>query len=171
MRILIFSISFLLAAAALSPCARAAPLLTVENVRWTNAVDPETRQFDQIYKSPATARQLVLWVQLNGSPALLAALKKKPSGSIPIKFMWYRLTNVAVMGEGVVKVPVGRKSELQKLTFESDAQGFFRWRVWSSKKMTGKGVWRADLLYADNEPVMCMTESEEKPCRFEIETR
>jgi hypothetical protein len=161
----------LLACTVLFPCqpSQAAPMLTVESFRWTNAVDPVSRGFDLIHKTPVHAKSIVLWMQLQGSKELLQKLRTSTTGALPVKYVWYRVTTMGILGEDAVLISVGKKDDLQKLSYEVDANGFFRWRIWSSKALPSTGLWRADLLYANNEPVLCGADDDEQPCRFEIE--
>ncbi len=68
-----------------------------------------------------------------------------------------------------VKLDIGRKDDLRKLSYEVDALGFFRWRIWSGKEYLARGWWRVDVVYESNEPVMCG--GGRKPCSYSIEVR
>jgi hypothetical protein len=149
----------------------AGPLITVEHYRWTDSVDPNSRQFGKVHTSPLKFKNVVLWMQVNGSKDLLEELGRNTTGDLPVRVEWYRYTSLGVVGDDTVSLKVGRKSDLQKLSYDVDSNGFFRWRIWSSKNVHTTGWWRADLLYGDNDPVMCSVAGISRPCRFEIEVR
>lgn len=152
---------------------QAEPLLTVERFVWTNAVDPDKRQFDRIAMPPIRANKAYLWMQLKGSKQLLDKLIESPEQSLPVRHLWYRYTSANVRADGAVDFDVGRRDDLRKLAYEVDANGFFRWRIWSGKERLSKGWWRVDLVYRDDEsPVLCAAaDGGEQPCRFEVEVR
>ncbi len=158
--------------------ASAQALVEVEKFVWTDGVDRGNLQFRGVLNNPMHGKTVYLWMQLKGSPALLAALRKRPAGSIPIRHAWYRYTSDAVNADApdeldlAVDLQIGKKEVLGKLQYEVDAKGAFHWRVWSGKKQLTPGVWRVDLTYASGVPVVCASEDDaNQPCKFIIEVK
>jgi len=150
----------------------------VESFVWTDAVDRQTRQFQGKLVQPVRGKKAFLWMQLQGSAALLKRLQNSTKGSMPIRHEWYKYQSDAIEAESpdtldlAVDVSVGKKESLQKLAFEVDATGAFRWRVWSGKQQLTPGYWRVDLVYSSGVPVICPTpENKLKPCKFVIEVK
>lgn len=152
---------------------RTEPLVSVERYVWTDSIDIDKRQYNGIYTPPVKAKKAYLWMQLKGSKQLLEKLRESPNGSMPIRHLWYRYNSIGVVSDGAVDFDVGRREDLQKLAYDVNANGFFRWRIWSGKERLAKGWWRVDLVYeANDEPVNCPTSTnEQNPCSFEIEVR
>jgi hypothetical protein len=150
----------------------------VESFVWTDAVDRHTRQFQGKLVQPVRGKKAFLWMQLQGSAALLKQLQNSTKGSMPIRHEWYKYQSDAIEAESpdmldlAVDLSVGKKESLQKLAFEVDATGAFRWRVWSGKQQLTPGYWRVDLVYSSGVPVICPTpENKLKPCKFVIEVK
>jgi hypothetical protein len=150
----------------------------VESFMWTDAVDRQTRQFQGKLVQPIRGKKAFLWMQLQGSAALLARLQNSTKGSMPIRHEWYKYQSDSIAAESpdtldlAVDLTVGKKESLQKLAFEAGATGAFRWRVWSGKQQLTPGWWRVDLVYASGAPVICPTsENKLKPCKFVIEVK
>jgi hypothetical protein len=150
----------------------------VESFVWTNAVDRQTRQFQGKLVQPVRGKKAFLWMQLQGSPALLARLQNSTKGSMPIRHEWYKYQSDAIEAESpdtldlAVDLAVGKKESLQKLAFEVDATGAFRWRVWSGKQQLTPGWWRVDLVYSSGAPVICPTpDNKLRTCKFVIEVK
>lgn len=151
--------------------AKGQTVLEVETFRWTNFVDRSTRTFAQVHASPARVKDIYLWTQLKGSPELLAQLKETGNGKVRIRHQWFSYDSDRIYAEqeAAVDLEVGRKADLQKLGYEVDALGFFRWRVWSSRQNLSRGLWRVDILTSDDEPVMCPSQDGALPCQIFLE--
>ena len=150
----------------------------VESFVWTDGVDRQSRQFQGKLTQPIRGNKAYLWMQLQGSAALLSRLQNSAKGSMPIRHEWYKYQSDAIAAESpdsldlAVDLSVGKKEVLQKLAFEVDAKGTFRWRVWSGKQQLTSGWWRVDLVYASGNPVLCPTaENKAKACKFLIEVK
>jgi hypothetical protein len=162
----------------LSGVTPARALVEIERAVWTDAVDRSTRQYKHTYNSPIRGSKAYLWMQLKGSPELLMRLRNSPAGSLPIRHEWYRYESDQVTPESPdsrelsVDLTIGRKKDLQKLSYEVDASGAFRWRIWSGKEQLYPGWWRVDVVYESGEPVICPSADDaNKSCEFLIEVR
>lgn len=163
---------------AIQRAADATAEVRVESFVWTDEVDRQTRQFQKKLTQAIRGKKAFLWMQLQGSAALLARLQNSSKGSMPIRHEWYKYQSDAIAAESpdtldlAVDLSVGKKESLQKLAFEVDATGAFRWRVWSGKQQLTPGWWRVDLVYASGVPVICPTpENKLKACKFVIEVK
>ena len=144
--------------------------LRVDQAVWTDVVDRATKNYTHVYKSPVRLRQSSLWMQLRGSPELLEQMKGDPNGRVRIRHIWKKYVSDSVRIDHDQSLDVGRKEDLRKLSYEVDAEGFFRWRVWSDKVQLSRGQWRVDVVWESDEPVLCTSASgNERPCSFNLE--
>lgn len=157
----------------ISQSASAQQLLEVESYVWTNAVDRTTRTFDKKASVPIRGTKAYLWMQLKGSQALFSRLKSSEDGRLPIRHLWYRYFSdrVAADLDVAVDLNIGTKDDLKRISYELDALGFFRWRVWSGKEHLSPGLWRVDLVYEDDSAVVCEEAGDGKPCSFLLEVK
>ncbi|MDR2548790.1 MAG: DUF2914 domain-containing protein [Desulfobulbus sp.] len=153
-----------------SYAAHAQQLVTVEKFQWTDTVDRGTRQYGKIFASPVKTKELYCWVQLKGSPELLEKLRNTPDGKYFIRHEWYRYGVDRVSADLNVGIPlsVGREEDLNKLSYEVDAKGYFYWRVWSGKKRLSRGWWRVDIVDHSGSILQCPSDRGAKPCSFDI---
>jgi hypothetical protein len=151
--VLRFAICFL-ALGAFGSAAHADPLLTVEEVRWTNVVSDG--QYAESYDTTAPVQPLYLWMRAAGSAATLEHLRA--AGKLPIRHLWFKATGAALRYEqstDVINLDIGSPEVLKPLTRELDNRGFFDWRTWSMKEHMSQGWWLVKLQYADGTPVLC----------------
>lgn len=172
MRICSVALSLLLGACMFVPATPAFAQQDIEiaNFQWTDSVDRKTRQYNKKLSSPSKTKSAYLWMQLKGSPELLEKLRQTPDGKLPIRHEWYRyrVNRVSADMDVAINLSIGRKEDLQKLSYEVDSKGHFYWRVWSGKKNLAKGWWRVDVLDGDGQPLQCTDGEETKPCSFKI---
>ena len=94
----------------------------------------------------------------------------RQNGKLPIRHKWFSYIGTRPYFDSTkeptdtIDLSVGKHEVLSELNAELDNRGFFEWRVWSSKKNVRAGWWRVDVVYADNQPVMCGKE----PCVYNI---
>lgn len=147
------------------------PTVTVAQYAWTDSVNAATRQYNRVLDEPTSARVVTLWMELHGSPALLDKLKASASGSVNVRHVWYQYDALGMTLENTVGLTVGRKEDLQKLSYDVAANGYFSWRLWSNKRLSSSGFWRVELVFANGQPVLCEINLQTQPCSFEIEVR
>lgn len=148
--------------------------LSIDRAIWTDTVDRATREYGLVYKSPVRTRKIYLWMRLKGTPELLEQLKAATDGRLPIRHRWSRYNSDGLRFDSdvVVDFNIGRRSDLQKLAYQLQHEGFFTWRVWSGKEHLSRGWWRVDVLWDSDEPVMCTGSSGfDHPCSYHIEVK
>lgn len=171
-----FSIALCLAQ--MPALAQTPALVEVERYAWTDSVDRATRQYKATYRPPIRGRKAYLWMQLKGSRELFEQLRDSPQGRLPIRHEWYRYDSAEITPTSPdsldlsVDLNIGRKTDLKKISYEVDANGAFRWRVWSGKEQLYPGWWRVNLVYDNGAAVLCPSlEDAGKSCEFLIEVR
>jgi len=155
------------------PMPTVAQSLEVESFRWTNQVDKVSKQFDLIYPSKIGRRDIFLWTQIKGDQNLLGKLQSSDNGSIRIRHQWFSNESggFVVEEDAVIDLDVGRKADLQKLAYEVDSQGFFRWRVWSSRRNLFPGLWRVDVVTDEGDSIDCVIDTVTQPCKLYLEVQ
>lgn len=148
-------------------------MIEIDQAIWTQKVDGSTRQPAEVLEASSPRSPLVLWMRIRGTDIALDRLAAE--GKLPLKHKWSKESLNGIHAEGIVQTDsitlnAGSRELLQSLRREVRARGYFDWRTWSSKASPGRGVWRVDVVYADNTPVLC-GDAERKPCRFSIAVR
>lgn len=145
--------------------------LQISEFAWTSGIDPKTKNPIEIYTEIAPKnRPLYLWMKIKGGKTALAELRR--GGKLPIRHKWFRYIGTRPYFDSTkeptdtIDLLVGKHEVLSELNAELDNQGFFEWRVWSGKQEADvrMGWWRVDVVYADNEPVLCGKD----PCVYNI---
>lgn len=158
--------------AAESVLAQTPDMLQVDKAVWTEAVDRDQKNYMHAYKPPVKLKRISLWMQLRGTPELLQIMKDDPEGKAHIRHVWKRYELNRSRTDLNQPLDIGRKEDIQKLSYEVSATGYFTWRVWSDKMNLPKGDWRVDLLWDTGEPVMCLNNSGEKSvCSYPLQVR
>jgi len=143
-------------------------LLEINEIVWTDGVDLETKNPMKVYQETAPNGFLCLWMKIRGNQQALEELRQ--NGKLPIRHKWFSYIGTRPYFDSTkeptdtIDLSVGKHEVLSELNAELDNRGFFEWRVWSSKKNVRAGWWRVDVVYADNQPVMCGKE----PCVYNI---
>lgn len=122
---------------------------------FTDRVDRATKSYGKVLASPLTPQQLTLWTLIQGTPELLQRMKDSPDGQLRLHHVWRRYASDELVTEHEQILPVGGMQELAALENELDQTGAFRWRTWSQKQQLARGNWRVDVLWDDDEPLMC----------------
>jgi hypothetical protein len=143
-------------------------LLEINEIIWTDGVDLETKKPMTIYQETALKGSLYLWMKIRGNQQALEELRQ--NSKLPIRHKWFSYIGTRPYFDSTkeptdtIDLSVGKREVLSELNAELDNRGFFEWRVWSGKKNVRAGWWRVDVVYADNQPVMCGKE----PCVYNI---
>ena len=151
------------------------PLIEIADVVWTRDVNQETKQPVAAMSRANAGNRLVLWMKIKGSEAALNQLASQ--GKLPIRHKWYRDSIMGSGAEGVktptdeIEIPAAKRGVIDKLRSEARAMGFFTWRTWSFKDKTYRGTWKVRVVYADNTPVLCSSDSGPHACEYRIEVR
>lgn len=145
-------------------------MIEIDQAIWTQKVDESTRQPAGVLETSSPRSPLVIWMRIRGADIALDRLAA--DGKLPLKHKWSKESHDGIHAEGIaqtdsITLNAGSRDLLQSLRREVQARGYFDWRTWSSKASPGRGVWRVDVVYADNTPVMC-GDVMRKPCRFSI---
>lgn len=152
--------------------ARAEPsdLLQIDKVVWTDNVDRKLKNYTHAYIPPVKQGHISLWMQLRGSPELLQRMKDDADGQVHIRHVWKKYELNRLRTDLNQPLDIGRKEDLQKLSNEVSATGYFTWRVWSDKMNLPEGDWQVDLLWDTGDPVMCTSNSgEQSACSYALQ--
>lgn len=151
-------------------------LIEIAEARWTQRVDPVSRQPVSHLDAARAYTPLVLWMRIHAGEGALEKLAT--AGRLPIRHRWFRESFAGITAQGVsemtdsIALDAGRQALIGALRYEVAARGYFDWRTWSAKAQPGPGRWYVNVVYADNTPVLCRdTAGQDKPCRFAITVR
>jgi len=145
--------------------------IEIESFAWTDGIDRATRQYANKYDPPIKGRQAYLWMRVKGTPELLTELRQAKRDALPIRHEWYFLGADAFENELNVKVDlnIGAKKDFEALEREAQAQGYFRWRVWSGKERLYPGYWEVHIKYESGDAVVCPKAGDANaPCKFRL---
>lgn len=140
--------------------------VNVERAMLTDRVDRVTRTPGGILASPLTLRSISLWMQFKGTPELLERMKNDPAGQLRIRHVWRRYTPTDVITEHEQLLVIGSKQDLPALENELKQTGYFTWRTWSDKQIVTRGNWLVEVLWEDDEPLICRGKSGQRACSF-----
>lgn len=140
--------------------------VNIERGVLTDRVDRGARTYGQVLASPMGLRPLSLWTLFRGTREQLEQMKNDPNGQLRLRHVWRRYTAAELVTEHDQLLVIGSKQDLPALENEVNLTGFFTWRTWSDKQQIGRGNWRVDVLWEDDEPVLCNGKSGERACSF-----
>lgn len=135
---------------------------------WTNDINPANAS-RQIYAETAPAGgPLYLCISIKGKKDTLDILRE--SGALSsIRHKWFRYIGTRPFFEEVQKPvsvinssttnPPPNKSRNEEFPIEQ-----LEWFMCSSQRQIRSGWWQVDVVYTNNEPVMC----NDKPCNYKL---
>jgi hypothetical protein len=150
-RLFVFLLIGLLSAAS----ARAQEGGSVAKGVFTDRVDRTSKTYGKTLASPLMQQQLTLWTLIQGTPELLEKMKGSPDGQLRLHHVWRRYASDELLTEHEQILLVGGKQDLAALENEVSQTGAFSWRTWSQKQQLARGNWRVDILWDDDEPLIC----------------
>ncbi|EIJ41727.1 hypothetical protein BegalDRAFT_0816 [Beggiatoa alba B18LD] len=137
------------------------------NAVWTDMItdseDPSTVYSDAV----PSGSSLYLWMSIKGSNEFLRELSKP--AKLPIRHKWFR--SYPVVGfrfettvDALPSEPAQLNALKERLQAEVKSSDIFDLRISSGRDSVATGVWRVDVVFADDSPLMC----EQNPCSYQI---
>lgn len=134
---------------------------------WTNDINPDNTS-RQIYVETVPPGPLYLCLRIKGEKDMFDMLQS--NGSLPIqptRHKWYRYIGTRPFFEEAQK-PINIISlptiEARPQDETPSEEPFSEWFMCSGKQQTRAGWWQVEIVYTNNEPVLCG----KQPCIYKI---
>ncbi|ALG66947.1 hypothetical protein [Beggiatoa leptomitoformis] len=137
------------------------------NAIWTDMITESKDPLTAYSDSAPSGSPLYLWMSIKGGSDFLRELNRP--AKLPIRHKWFRAypvvgfrfeTAVDAIPSDAAQLAV-LKDQLQD---EIKRNGVFDLRISSGRESVPTGVWRVDVVFADDTPLMC----EQTPCSYQI---
>ncbi|OQW86183.1 MAG: hypothetical protein BWK78_10325, partial [Thiotrichaceae bacterium IS1] len=138
---------------------------------WTNDINPDNASRQIYIETAPVGGPLYLCMRIKGEKDMLDIFRE--SGSLPLqptRHKWIRYIGTRPFFEeaqkpiNVIGLPSTNLIPNGARRGEQPSEQFFEWFMCSGKQQMRSGWWQVEVVYTNNEPVMCG----EKPCNYKI---